>query len=253
MTDTLELATKAPDLTLHIDSAGFDLDLPAKYGAVFTPVGFVTEYPLTQNEWYELGNELRLSQERSKLAYALNWGDWLAYAFSKDFELPYQACMEFTGEAYGTVKNWKWVAGKYPLEYRVIKNLTFSHYQRGLEIEEVEERATYLKLASDLGLSVSEMMNRYRDTLPVDSPEIIKPDPDEVNHDAITSMRDELHTLTVQYEAALREAEKQEKREQALYHRVIRARELLLGLQYEHPDLEGKLKPILEELNIDTS
>ena len=100
--------TSASDLTSPLLSRG-GLDLPDN---------------LTFEQWAAIGSTLKNAQQ------SLMWdlGDWLLYGQNKKWGEKYDRAVEATGYDYGTLRNAKSVAKRFPLSRRRDK-LTFAHHQ----------------------------------------------------------------------------------------------------------------------------
>ena len=100
--------TSTSDLTSPLLSRG-GLDLPDN---------------LTFEQWAAIGSTLKNAQQ------SLMWdlGDWLLYGQNKKWGEKYDRAVEATGYDYGTLRNAKSVAKRFPLSRRRDK-LTFAHHQ----------------------------------------------------------------------------------------------------------------------------
>jgi DNA modification methylase len=87
-------------------------------------LGFEFADDLTYEQWAAIGSTLRSAEQ------SLMWrlGDWLLYGENRNWGEKYDRAIEATGYDYGTLRNAKSIAKRFPLSRRRDK-LTFAHHQ----------------------------------------------------------------------------------------------------------------------------
>jgi N6-adenosine-specific RNA methylase IME4 len=115
------------------------LELPG----FFKPTGLVLPEKTTYEEWHHVGRFLRAVEGR-----VMWWlGDWLNFGERKYGE-KYTAALEATGFEYQTVRNAKWVAGRFELSRRR-DNLSWSVHAEVAALEPQEQEMILGQAAAD--------------------------------------------------------------------------------------------------------
>lgn len=113
---------------------------------------------LSFDSWYEIGR--RLSSFNSASAWCL--GDWLLYG-ENAFEGRYRKAIEGTMLDYQTLRNYAWVAGKFPLARRR-DNISFGHHAEVAAMDEPEQDY-WLRKAEELSWSRNMLRKQVRESL----------------------------------------------------------------------------------------
>ena len=95
------------------------------------------------------------------LADASAWwiGDWLIYG-QQAYPDRYRSAIELTGFSYQTLRNYSWVASRFPL-YRRRDTISFGHHAEVASLPE-EDREMWLSRAVTYGWSRNELRMRLR-------------------------------------------------------------------------------------------
>lgn len=119
-----------------------------------TEQGLVIEGPLSLEEWTNLGHRLM------GLHKGLPWmvGDWLAYGERQPWGEMYSQALGETGLEEGTLRNYKYVAQRYPARARV-PGLSYSHHAAVAHLPDAQ-RQSWLVCARENGWSVADLRTR---------------------------------------------------------------------------------------------
>ncbi|WTL59988.1 LmbU family transcriptional regulator [Nocardia sp. NBC_01499] len=93
-----------------------------KKPVLVTRVGLRIQGPLPYQEWTQAGR--RLTDAHNSSAWCL--GDWLVYGQNR-YESRYRTAINEAGLDYQTLRNYAWVARKFPIDRRR-ENLSFQHH-----------------------------------------------------------------------------------------------------------------------------
>jgi hypothetical protein len=129
-----------------------DTPLPGR----LTAHGLVLPDELTFEEWEQAGKFL------TRLANASAWaiGDWVQHGQYAGYGEKYETALEQTGLAYGTLRNYASVAGRFDLSRRR-DSLSFTHHQAVAALPDREQEA-WLDHAQEYGWSAAELIDRLR-------------------------------------------------------------------------------------------
>lgn len=118
------------------------------------------EFPprLPFEQWLNIGRHL--SAIRSSSAWSL--GDWLVYGM-KSYSGRYRNAVERTSLDYQTLRNYAWVAKRFPLSRRR-DTLSFAHHAEVAALPDPEQDY-WLRKATELGWSVRELRREVRQSL----------------------------------------------------------------------------------------
>ena len=120
-----------------------------------TPTALHLTDDLSLDAWQRVGANLCLVQRASAW-----WvGDWLTYGEQR-YGRRYKEATELTGLDYQTLRNYAWVASRYPLSRRR-DVLSFQHHAEVASLP-AQEQELWLSMAADLGWSRNEMRRRLR-------------------------------------------------------------------------------------------
>ena len=103
-----------------------------RYGSATTR-GFRARAGLTFDEWISAGRQI------SRISTATAWwvGDWLVYG-ERSYGSRYRAALEVTSFDYKTLRNYAWVARRFPLSRRR-DALSFQHHAEVAALSEPEQ------------------------------------------------------------------------------------------------------------------
>lgn len=110
------------------------------------------------DKWFEIGR--RLSFFNTSSAWCL--GDWLVYGETA-FEGRYRKAIEETMLDYQTLRNYAWVARRFPLSHRR-DTLSFGHHAEVAAMPE-SEREYWLRKAEELSWSRNMLRRQVRESL----------------------------------------------------------------------------------------
>jgi hypothetical protein len=142
---------------------------------------------LGYERWLDMGQ--RLQALNISTAWCL--GDWLIYGEAV-FEGRYRKAIEETLLDYQTLRNYAWVARRFPLSRRR-DSLSFGHHAEVAALPDLE-RAYWLRKAEELGWSRNQLRSHVRQSLRMRDPATELPaareesgcaDPDSVNDEAV--------------------------------------------------------------------
>jgi hypothetical protein len=134
---------------INIPSAG----LPSP-----TKTGLELPRRLSFDRWADIGKQL--SDISTSSAWCL--GDWLAYGM-EFFTGRYRRVIEQTGLEYQTLRNYAWVARRFPLSRRRI-NLSFGHHAEVVALSDPEQDY-WLRKAEEVKWSVKQLRREVRASL----------------------------------------------------------------------------------------
>jgi hypothetical protein len=109
-------------------------------------------------KWLNIGKQL--SAIHTSSAWCL--GDWLAYGIEA-FNGRYRSAVEQTALDYQTLRNYVWVAKRFPLSRRRVA-LSFGHHAEVAALPEPEQDF-WLRKAEELGWSVKQLRQEVRASL----------------------------------------------------------------------------------------
>ncbi len=143
--------------------APFDPDAfrGGKPDALFSPRSRATRLGLTIKDDLPFESWTRIGMQVGTLADASAWwiGDWLIYG-QKTYPDRYRSAIAATGFGYQTLRNYAWVASRFPL-YRRRDSLSFGHHAELASLAE-EEQELWLTRASSARWSRNELRSRLR-------------------------------------------------------------------------------------------
>lgn len=113
------------------------------------------ERPITFDYWQQAGARV------ARMANASAWylGDWLAYGESQ-YANRYRSAVEAVGVSYQTLRNYAWVARRFPLSRRR-DTLTFFHHMEVAKLSP-REQDRWLDLAAERSWSVRKLRQQLR-------------------------------------------------------------------------------------------
>lgn len=132
----------------------------ASPGAVMVAPRNGLELPrrLPFDKWLNIGKHL--SAVSTSSAWCL--GDWLAYGI-EEFSGRYRSAVEETSLDYQTLRNYVWVAKRFPLSRRRA-TLSFGHHAEVAALAEPEQ-GFWLRKAEEFGWSVKQLRREVRASL----------------------------------------------------------------------------------------
>lgn len=125
---------------------------------IFAKNGMTFTRQLPYDKWLEIGQQL--SEVNSSSAWCL--GDWLAYGMEA-FSGRYRTALEQTSLEYQTLRNYVWVAKRFPLSRRR-KNLSFGHHAEVAALT-IPEQNFWLCKAEELNWPVKTLRKEVRRSL----------------------------------------------------------------------------------------
>jgi hypothetical protein len=135
------------------------LNSSPQHGGILAP-GTGLELParLSFETW------LRIGQQLSAIASSSAWclGDWLSYG-QATYTSRYRDAIEQTSLEYQTLRNYAWVARRFPLSRRR-DNLSFGHHAEVAALPEPEQDF-WLRKAGSLGWSRNHLRSQIRESL----------------------------------------------------------------------------------------
>jgi hypothetical protein len=130
-------------------------------------VGLAIKSTLSYDAWLRLGKQLSIVATSS--AWCL--GDWLVHG-ERQFNGRYRAAVEQSGLDYKTLRNYAWVAKRFPMERRR-EDLSFGHHAEVAALSDPEQKF-WLEKAKTYSWSRNELRNQIRLSLRERSPEADK-------------------------------------------------------------------------------
>lgn len=125
---------------------------------VATQNGLELPQRLPFDKWLNIGKQLSAISTSS--AWCL--GDWLAYGIEV-FNGRYRSALEQTALDYQTLRNYVWVAKRFPMSRRRAA-LSFAHHTEVAALAEPEQDF-WLRKAEELGWSVKQLRHEVRGSL----------------------------------------------------------------------------------------
>ena len=137
----------------EVANGGKRLSLDKRAMTRRTSLALPTELPL--EAWVDVGHQIAV------LADASAWwlGDWLVYG-QNAFPDRYQRAVERTGLSYKTLRNYAWIAGRFPASRRR-DTLTLQHHAEVASLSD-EEQDAWLDRAEREQWSVHRLRNHLR-------------------------------------------------------------------------------------------
>jgi len=130
-------------------------DEAATFRGELTRTGFIIEPGLSYDEWAEMAHGLIAMAEAS-----MWWvGDWLLYG-EHHYGEKYAQAIEATGYGLSTLKNYQWVADRFPPEARR-EELSHTHHVAAASLDE-SARADLLQRAVEEGMTSGEVRGRVK-------------------------------------------------------------------------------------------
>ncbi len=121
-----------------------------------TKVALLLPSEMLYPEWERTGQQLV-----GVLSSSAWWlGDWLIYG-REQYSDRYEKAVRAAGLQYQTLRNYAWVAGKYPVDRRRV-TLSFQHHAE-LAGASVEEQERWLQRAQEHGWSLRQLRSAYQD------------------------------------------------------------------------------------------
>ncbi|MEU5534184.1 LmbU family transcriptional regulator [Streptomyces sp. NPDC020362] len=122
--------------------------------------------------WEQLGSELFSFADSSAWWIA----DWLVYGEST-FHDRYEEAIRRTSLSYQTLRNYTWVARRFPLNRRR-QGLSFSHHLEVVALEQPEQDY-WLRKAEELSWSRNKLRQHVRSSLLIRQGELTRPDTED--------------------------------------------------------------------------
>jgi hypothetical protein len=140
-----------------------ELALTANASFVPTRLGLIITGNPTVNEWGEFGTKIR------DVEGAIQWliGDWLNYG-ELHYGEKYKEAIEKTGYEYSTLRDQKWLAGRFPVSRRH-DNVSWSHHREVAGVRPDDKADELLDHAAENKWTQKELRKAVQD---IDAPEI---------------------------------------------------------------------------------
>ncbi len=126
-------------------------------GALTRRTGLYLPVDLTVEAWQRIGRQMFIISDSS----AWWWGDWLIFGEER-YPNRYRRAVKETGLDYQTLRNYAWVARRFPMSRRRDK-VSFQHHVVVAALPE-DERDRLLSAAEKHGWSRNELRRRLRET-----------------------------------------------------------------------------------------